>query len=418
METTTAVNRPGPERALATEAVHAGRDDLAGLGVHAVPLDLSTTYPSHDSRAEAARIDAFAATGGRLEGPPVYARLDNPTTARFEDRAGPAGGHRGGGRLRQRHGRAQRLPAGPRRRRTAARRGRTAAVRVRATTCCPPGCSAPRSPGPTRPASPTRSGPTPAWSWWRPPPTRRSPRSTCGRSRTPAARCRCSPTTPSPRPCSSGPASPGRADRAAQRDQVPRRPRGRPRRGRGVRRGVRAAAAAGPVRHRRGAAPARRIPAAARPVHPAGTGPRRVRDRRRPRRPARRRPPGRLRALPADRRRDGRLRGARRPARGDRRRPAGHPGRQPRQRRHADPAPRVDQPPRRRARRAPRQRGVATGCCGCRWDWRTWRTCGATWTRPWPRRRRHSWGQRRPRTGSVVPGAAQVPGTAQVWGMA
>ena len=85
METTTAVNRPGPERALATEAVHAGRDDLAGLGVHAVPLDLSTTYPSRDSRAEAARIDAFAATGGRLEGPPVYARLDNPTTARFED---------------------------------------------------------------------------------------------------------------------------------------------------------------------------------------------------------------------------------------------------------------------------------------------------------------------------------------------
>jgi len=74
----------GPERALATEAVHAGREDLADLGVHAVPLDLSTTYPSHDSRGEAARLDAFAATGAQPAGPPVYGRLDNPTTARFE----------------------------------------------------------------------------------------------------------------------------------------------------------------------------------------------------------------------------------------------------------------------------------------------------------------------------------------------
>lgn len=71
-------------RALATEAVHAGRDDLAALGLHAPPIDLSTTYPSYDSRGEAERIDAFATTGARLDGPPVYARLDNPTTARFE----------------------------------------------------------------------------------------------------------------------------------------------------------------------------------------------------------------------------------------------------------------------------------------------------------------------------------------------
>ncbi|WP_406859533.1 PLP-dependent transferase [Streptomyces sp. HUAS MG47] len=72
-------------RALATEAVHAGREDLAALGLHAPPLDLSTTYPSYDTRAEAARIDEFAGTGARPDGPPVYARLDNPTTARFED---------------------------------------------------------------------------------------------------------------------------------------------------------------------------------------------------------------------------------------------------------------------------------------------------------------------------------------------
>ncbi|WP_433332224.1 trans-sulfuration enzyme family protein [Spirillospora sp. CA-294931] len=69
---------------LDTQAVHAGREDLADLGLHAPPLDLSTTYPSRDSRAEAARVDAFASTGARPEGPPVYARLDNPTTARFE----------------------------------------------------------------------------------------------------------------------------------------------------------------------------------------------------------------------------------------------------------------------------------------------------------------------------------------------
>jgi methionine-gamma-lyase len=71
-------------RALETEAVHAGREDLVELGLHAVPIDLSTTYPSRDAAAEAGRIDHFAATGERLEGSPVYARLDNPTTARFE----------------------------------------------------------------------------------------------------------------------------------------------------------------------------------------------------------------------------------------------------------------------------------------------------------------------------------------------
>jgi methionine-gamma-lyase len=84
METRAAVTPRRPDRALTTEAVHAGREDLAGLGVHAVPLDLSTTYPSYDSRGEAERLDAFAATGARLDGPPVYGRLDNPTTARFE----------------------------------------------------------------------------------------------------------------------------------------------------------------------------------------------------------------------------------------------------------------------------------------------------------------------------------------------
>lgn len=69
---------------LTTRAVHAGRDDLADLGLHAVPLDLSTTYPSRDSRAEAARLDVFG-TGEVCPGPPVYARIGNPTVARFEN---------------------------------------------------------------------------------------------------------------------------------------------------------------------------------------------------------------------------------------------------------------------------------------------------------------------------------------------
>lgn len=68
---------------LRTRAVHAGRDDLTDLGVHAVPLDLSTTYPARDSAAEAARLDLLG-TGALDGGLPVYGRLGNPTVARFE----------------------------------------------------------------------------------------------------------------------------------------------------------------------------------------------------------------------------------------------------------------------------------------------------------------------------------------------
>lgn len=69
--------------AFSTRAVHAGREDLVDLGVHAVPLDLSTTYPARDVRRETARLDAFA-TGEELPGMPIYGRVANPTVQRFE----------------------------------------------------------------------------------------------------------------------------------------------------------------------------------------------------------------------------------------------------------------------------------------------------------------------------------------------
>lgn len=67
-----------------TLAVHAGREDLAELGVHAPPLDFSTTNPIHDPAAAGASLEAMA-LGGTPQGSAVYARLHNPTVARFEN---------------------------------------------------------------------------------------------------------------------------------------------------------------------------------------------------------------------------------------------------------------------------------------------------------------------------------------------
>lgn len=68
-----------------TTAVHAGRDDLAALGVHALPIDLSSTNPLPDIECGGASYESMA-TGGHPEpgGGAVYARLWNPTVARFE----------------------------------------------------------------------------------------------------------------------------------------------------------------------------------------------------------------------------------------------------------------------------------------------------------------------------------------------
>ena len=66
-------------------AVHAGREDLAGLGVHAPPIDLSTTNPLPDIDRGGTSYEVMA-SGGQppADGSAVYARLWNPTVARFE----------------------------------------------------------------------------------------------------------------------------------------------------------------------------------------------------------------------------------------------------------------------------------------------------------------------------------------------
>lgn len=68
-----------------TVAVHAGRRDLAGLGVHVPPLDLSTTYPLRDLASGVDSYDLLAG-GGRPDerASLVYQRLWNPNVARFE----------------------------------------------------------------------------------------------------------------------------------------------------------------------------------------------------------------------------------------------------------------------------------------------------------------------------------------------
>jgi cystathionine beta-lyase/cystathionine gamma-synthase len=66
-----------------TRAVHGGREDLVALGVHAMPIDLSTTYPIPDQAAGGEALQAFA-DGAAEASSSVYARVHNPTVARFE----------------------------------------------------------------------------------------------------------------------------------------------------------------------------------------------------------------------------------------------------------------------------------------------------------------------------------------------
>ena len=52
-------------------AVHAGRDDLAGLGVHALPIDLSTTNPLPDIERGGASYEVIAVSYTHLTLPTI-----------------------------------------------------------------------------------------------------------------------------------------------------------------------------------------------------------------------------------------------------------------------------------------------------------------------------------------------------------
>jgi cystathionine gamma-synthase/methionine-gamma-lyase len=67
-------------------AVHAGRDGLTGQGVHALPIDLSTTAPLPSVHDGGQAYEQMATGGRHLDGQStVYQRLWNPTVARFEE---------------------------------------------------------------------------------------------------------------------------------------------------------------------------------------------------------------------------------------------------------------------------------------------------------------------------------------------
>lgn len=72
--------------AFSTRAVHAGRSGLTEAGVHVPPIDLSTTNPLPTVEIGGESYDALASGGLPQEGHShVYARLWNPTVARFEE---------------------------------------------------------------------------------------------------------------------------------------------------------------------------------------------------------------------------------------------------------------------------------------------------------------------------------------------
>ena len=82
---TSHVGPAGPATPIDTRAVHAGREDLTSLGVHALPIDLSTTSPLPGVEAGGDAYERLAGGEPPLPGQtPVYARLWNGTVARFE----------------------------------------------------------------------------------------------------------------------------------------------------------------------------------------------------------------------------------------------------------------------------------------------------------------------------------------------
>lgn len=66
-----------------TNSVHAGRHDLRTLGLHAPPIDRSTTYPLSSLEEGTHSLEELAG-GAKSASNPVYQRLLNPTVARWE----------------------------------------------------------------------------------------------------------------------------------------------------------------------------------------------------------------------------------------------------------------------------------------------------------------------------------------------
>jgi methionine-gamma-lyase len=77
------MSKPLTSTSIETQAVHAGREVLHEQGIHAMPIDLSSTYPLQDLDEGGRSLEAMA-MGGLPIGSPVYSRLYNPTVARYE----------------------------------------------------------------------------------------------------------------------------------------------------------------------------------------------------------------------------------------------------------------------------------------------------------------------------------------------
>jgi len=83
---------------LSSLAVHAGREDLNDLGVHAVPIDLSTTAPLPDVSDARDILDLLIAGEPLPDGAStIYRRAWNPTVARFESAMAALEGYVPGG---------------------------------------------------------------------------------------------------------------------------------------------------------------------------------------------------------------------------------------------------------------------------------------------------------------------------------
>ncbi len=71
-------------RNIDTLSVHAGRQDFHQIGVHAPPIDFSSTYPIPSLGEGIESIDSLAG-GSATAANPIYSRLFNPTVRRFEE---------------------------------------------------------------------------------------------------------------------------------------------------------------------------------------------------------------------------------------------------------------------------------------------------------------------------------------------